>query len=304
MPNRQTTDGNYRYAFQGQEKDPETGMEAFELRLWDGRLGRWLTKDPMGIHHSPYQGMANNPMIVIDPTGGYPTPLEAALMAAFIYGNSNITLIGGWKLSKITSYNRDSDSGLKASLFERKKENGDTEYAYVYAGSVELIDWENNGKQPFGVSLQYAQALEVSDKLSIFLKQKELTFIGHSLGGGLANYSSLATRRRSIAFDPAWLSSGTLAQIDTSKRSAEFNPAVMQTNYIPKGVSLHRVQQGLIPREVKILMESIGENVFVGSMQDHFNTNVLKVHDMNNIIQQIFYQFGNKPDTKAGCDCR
>ena len=34
LPNQQITDQNYRYAFQGQEKDPETGMEAFELRLW------------------------------------------------------------------------------------------------------------------------------------------------------------------------------------------------------------------------------------------------------------------------------
>ena len=36
-------------------------MEAFELRLWDGRLGRWLTVDPMGEFDSPYLGMGNNP---------------------------------------------------------------------------------------------------------------------------------------------------------------------------------------------------------------------------------------------------
>lgn len=28
----------YRYAFQGQEKDSETGKEAFQLRLWDSRI--------------------------------------------------------------------------------------------------------------------------------------------------------------------------------------------------------------------------------------------------------------------------
>ena len=71
MPNRQTTDGNYRYNFQGQEKDPETGMEAFELRLWDGRLGRWLTIDPYNEFHSPYLGMGNNPVSTIDPDGGH-----------------------------------------------------------------------------------------------------------------------------------------------------------------------------------------------------------------------------------------
>ena len=70
MPNKTTTDNNYRYNFQGQEKDPETGMEAFELRLWDGRLGRWLTVDPYHEFHSPYVGMGNNPMNLIDPDGG------------------------------------------------------------------------------------------------------------------------------------------------------------------------------------------------------------------------------------------
>ena len=61
---------DYRYAFQGQEKDPETGMEAFELRLWDGRLGRWLTVDPYHEFHSPYVGMGNNPVNLTDPDGG------------------------------------------------------------------------------------------------------------------------------------------------------------------------------------------------------------------------------------------
>lgn len=46
-------------------------MEAFELRLWDGRLGRWLTIDPYHEFHSPYVGMGNNPMNLIDPDGGH-----------------------------------------------------------------------------------------------------------------------------------------------------------------------------------------------------------------------------------------
>jgi len=69
MPNR-NIEGNYRYRFQGQEKDAETGKEAFELRLWDGRIGRWLTVDPAGEFFSPYLGMGNNPISNIDPDGG------------------------------------------------------------------------------------------------------------------------------------------------------------------------------------------------------------------------------------------
>ena len=64
-------EGDYRYAFQGQEKDPETGKEAFELRLWDARIGRWLTTDPAGQYNSPYLGMGNNPITQIDPDGAW-----------------------------------------------------------------------------------------------------------------------------------------------------------------------------------------------------------------------------------------
>ena len=74
MPNRFLSDGNYRYAFQSQEKDQETGKEAFELRFWDSRIARWLSPDPYNAGASPYWGMDNNPIISIDPDGGCPNP--------------------------------------------------------------------------------------------------------------------------------------------------------------------------------------------------------------------------------------
>jgi RHS repeat-associated protein len=82
MPNRNIQDANgYRYAYQGQEKDTETGKEAFELRLWDGRIGRWLTTDPYSEFFSPYLGMGNNPINGFDPNGGFFMPL--ALQKAY-----------------------------------------------------------------------------------------------------------------------------------------------------------------------------------------------------------------------------
>lgn len=74
MPYLNNVQGDYRYAFQGQEKDPETGKEAFELRLWDSRIGRWLTTDPYGQHASPYLGMGKNPISRVDPDGGMDCP--------------------------------------------------------------------------------------------------------------------------------------------------------------------------------------------------------------------------------------
>lgn len=77
MPSRNAL-SNYRYAFQGQEIDQETGMEAFQLRLWDGRIGRWLNPDPHGQYASPYLEMGNNPVSSVDLDGGWARWLGAA----------------------------------------------------------------------------------------------------------------------------------------------------------------------------------------------------------------------------------
>jgi len=91
LPNRNSL--NYRYAFQGQEKDTETQMEAFQLRLWDGRIGRWLSRDPMRQHDSPYLGMSNNPINRVDPNGGFDIPEENGSY----YGQKHIDADGSWK---------------------------------------------------------------------------------------------------------------------------------------------------------------------------------------------------------------
>jgi RHS repeat-associated protein len=74
MPLRTNTPSfNYRYDYQGQnaEKDGETGQSSFELRMYDGKLARWLNTDPYGQYHSPYLGMGNNPVNSIDQDGGF-----------------------------------------------------------------------------------------------------------------------------------------------------------------------------------------------------------------------------------------
>ncbi len=69
MPGRNVI-GDYRYDYQGQELDPETGKVAFQLRLYDPRINRWLTTDPYNEFHSPYLAMGNNWVRMIDPDGG------------------------------------------------------------------------------------------------------------------------------------------------------------------------------------------------------------------------------------------
>ena len=66
----------YRYGYQGEysEEDEETGWNQFELRLYDGVVGRWLSVDPMGQYWSPFVGMGNNPVNGVDPDGGSNKP--------------------------------------------------------------------------------------------------------------------------------------------------------------------------------------------------------------------------------------
>jgi RHS repeat-associated protein len=63
---------HYRYGYQGQfaEKDEETGWNAFELRMYEPVVGRWIVPDPMRQYFSPYLAMGNNPVFGVDPDGG------------------------------------------------------------------------------------------------------------------------------------------------------------------------------------------------------------------------------------------
>lgn len=62
----------YRYGFQGQfsEKDGETDWNAFQLRMYDSRIARWLSIDPAKQFYSPYIGLGNNPVTGADKDGG------------------------------------------------------------------------------------------------------------------------------------------------------------------------------------------------------------------------------------------
>lgn len=67
---------SYRFSFNGKENDNETYGEGnaldFGARIYDARLGRWLSLDPFQAKYpslSPYNFVANSPNIFIDPDG-------------------------------------------------------------------------------------------------------------------------------------------------------------------------------------------------------------------------------------------
>ena len=79
IPGRSFSSSDYRYGFNGKEKDAEIKGEGnsydFGSRIYDPRIGRWLSIDPLfkkGSQYSPYNFTFNNPILFIDNDGNWP----------------------------------------------------------------------------------------------------------------------------------------------------------------------------------------------------------------------------------------
>ena len=207
------------YKFNGKQFDEETGLYYYGARYMNPVASLWYGVDPQ-IEKMPKDGSYSycfgNPIKLIDPNGERPTEEEAARISAHVYGTEKVTLTGGWHLSK---YNktisgiilRDEDSGFKSAIYERTYK-GKTEYVYATAGTdfTEMNDWKNNIKQIIGKSKQYDISMSNAEKISKLVGNSELTFTGHSLGGGLAAANAYKTGRSAMTFNAAWVSPFTI----------------------------------------------------------------------------------------------
>ena len=66
----------YRFGFNGQEMDDEVAGEGnsydYGARIYDSRLGRWMSRDPLASKQpswSPYKAFLDNPTMFVDVTG-------------------------------------------------------------------------------------------------------------------------------------------------------------------------------------------------------------------------------------------
>lgn len=61
-----------RYKYTGKERDTESGLDYFGARLYDSRLARWLSVDPLNtgnLSQSGYSYSLNSPLVYLDPDG-------------------------------------------------------------------------------------------------------------------------------------------------------------------------------------------------------------------------------------------
>ena len=137
MPGRQFVVEAYRYDYQGQfaEKDGETGLHSFELRQWDARIARWNSTDPYGQYFSPYMGMGNNPVSLVDPDGGWVK--GAGFFKNLFYSDNRINAMNA--AGPNGSYFRDPSGGWTANFSDSEGFNI-VNFDKATAGSL-TMDW-------------------------------------------------------------------------------------------------------------------------------------------------------------------
>ena len=151
------------------------------------------------------------------------TQEEAAILSAHVYGDiDDSKLPNGWKVSPILQqekYKQVYNSGLKAQLYEHTNEHGEIEYVLATAGTDTdnlknlLADAKEDVFQVFGKGSQYNESANLAYQLYKDLNKK-VTFVGHSLGGGLAAANAYKTGGNAITFNAAGISNATMDNLN------------------------------------------------------------------------------------------
>ena len=167
MPERSytaTTKG-YRFGFNGKEQDDEVNGEGnaydFGARMYDSRLGRWMSVDAMKKpYFSSYQYGADNPMIYIDPDGNTEYYFNGKWIGSDGVNNNKIALVKSNKVKR----------GIKKGTYQYPDPKGITNGAdndeifvidkNVLQGAVDVLDkaLKNGQDREFGLTLNKDEA--------------------------------------------------------------------------------------------------------------------------------------------------
>lgn len=119
--------------------------------------------------------------------------------------------------------------------------SGDS-YVVAFRGSQTGEDWKNNVQQALGLNSEsYAKALEIGK--AIARVDADVSFTGHSLGGGLASAAAVASGREAVTFNASGLSDRTIAGARSIASANGRGAASVHAFYVP-GDALHLIQEG------------------------------------------------------------
>jgi hypothetical protein len=145
----------------------------------------------------------------------------------------------GLKPSDLTS----TQSPFRARVFV-KGAGADAQIVVSFRGSTASADWRTNVKQSLGLSSDhYRKALAIGSKLAL-AQNVNVTFTGHSLGGGLASAAAIASGRNATTFNAAGLSDATIKEARTIRSNSGVKSLDSVAAYYVRGEILSAIQDG------------------------------------------------------------
>jgi RHS repeat-associated protein len=159
MPGRKFS-GGYRYGFNGKENDNEVKGEGnqqdYGMRIYDTRLGRFLSVDPLTKDYpwyTPYQFAGNTPIWALDLDGGEPKSYIKDWKVQDLFAPKSgkqygdMILVDDPKLG-IVDVQQVYDKDTKQYWFVHKTSTGDWYYLNNDAGDHNILHTETSGKSP------------------------------------------------------------------------------------------------------------------------------------------------------------
>jgi hypothetical protein len=291
--------------------DINPGGDHYTAEFWeyDSRTGRRWNLDPsptVGV--SDYSTFLNNPIWRTDVYGDTPTVKQAALMANNSYSKFDpnnkqqleLKKMGWNRVDKIKTNllgksNQDVSlddmgtvSGYNMAMYSRTL-NGKTEWVLANAGTADLIDVGSDAKNLTGSSDQYAFSVRFAKSLQNGMGGQEMTYVGHSLGGGLAAANSLATGNAAITFNPAGVSWGTRManNLPKDKRNGQIQ------SFVVGGEAIDRSQRWVGSKangQINYINPQLGKIGSGTALYLRWSTDVItsvQYHMMSTVIQSL-----------------
>ncbi len=217
---------------------------------------------------------------------GNPLSEEAkpsAKIAEDVYGDKDVTLPDG--VRKIIDRNelqkygltpemlRDDKSGFLAGVYINDL-TGELTIAYAGTKFTSLKDWGTNFGQGLGFDMkQYQEARAIAEVIKKKIQngevdEQKISFVGHSLGGGLAALSGAITGVKTVTFNAAGVNDKTLRNAGVDRRDIKEHNFSNITNYVHRGEILTYVQEDSTIRF--LAPDALGNQVKFGSRWEMF----------------------------------
>jgi hypothetical protein len=186
------------------------------------------------------------------PSNSTVNPRNLALMASDVYNSGDqVAPPPGYRVASsadlqaigLNANDLAGNSGFRARVYVNGS-GANAEYVVSFRGTQSSGDWATNARQALGANTDhYQRALQIGDKVARS-GNDNVTFTGHSLGGGLASAAAVASGRDAVTFNAAGLSDATIRSANTIRSSAGAGSAGNVDAYFVRGDILSGLQDG------------------------------------------------------------